>query len=167
VSWNDAVAFCRWMTAKTGKRCRLPTEAEWEYACRAGTTTPFNTGENLTIAQANFDGAYPYKGNRKGISRKNTVPVESFAPNGWGLYTMHGNVWEWCSDLYDESYYERCKAVGTVVNPLGPSGDSTANHVLRGGGWNYSAQFCRSASRHNDIAANRYNYVGFRVVLVP
>ncbi len=128
---------------------------------------PFNTGENLTTAQANFDGIYPYKSNRKGISRKNTVAVDAFAPNAWGLYNMHGNAWEWCSDLYDESYYETCKAAGTVVNPPGPAGDSTANHILRGGGWNYSAKFCRSASRHNDITANRYNYVGFRVVVVP
>lgn len=92
VSWNDAVAYCKLISAKTGKWYRLPTEAEWEYACRAGTTTPFSTGENLTTSQANYNVNYPYNQNRKGQYRENTVTVSTLAPNGWGLYNMHGNV---------------------------------------------------------------------------
>ena len=100
VSWNDAVAYCEWMTKQTGKTCRLPTEAEREYACRAGSITQFNTGKNLTTDQANYNGNYPYAHNPKGLYRSNTVLVNSFTPNAWGLYNMHGNVWEWCSDLF-------------------------------------------------------------------
>ena len=124
VSWNDAVAYCEWRSAKEGKTYRLPTEAEWEYACRAGskTTTPFNTGGNLTTAQANYDGNYPYGKNSKGQFRGTTVAVNRFAPNAWGLYNMHGNVWEWCSDWYGEKYYEECKAQGVVENPQGAEG---------------------------------------------
>jgi sulfatase modifying factor 1 len=87
VSWNDAVAYCKWLSTKTGKHFRLPTEAEREYACRAGSGTPFNTGENLTTDQANYNGNYPYNNNPKGVYRENTVPVNSFAPNAWGCTT--------------------------------------------------------------------------------
>lgn len=93
VNWVDANAFAKWLG------CRLPTEAEWEYACKAGSDTPFNTGNNLTTNQANYDGNYPYNGNATGSYRQKTSPVGSFAPNAWGLYDMHGNVWEWCSKL--------------------------------------------------------------------
>jgi len=119
VTWNDAVAYSKWLSLKTGRDYRLPTEAEWEYACRGGsqTSTPFNTGYNLPTSQANYDGNYPYNNNQKGIYRGNTVAVNSFAPNGWGLYNMHGNVREWCSDVYDPNYYAACKAKGVVPNP--------------------------------------------------
>ena len=137
VSWNDVVAYCDWLSRKSGKTLRLPTEAEWEYACRAGTTTPFNTGENLTTDQANYDGNYPYNNNPKGQYRENTVPVESFAPNAWGLYNMHGNVREWCGDWYEGNYYDECKAKGTVENPSGPATGS--GRVLRGGYWRSDA----------------------------
>ena len=165
VSWNDAVAYCQWMSRQTGKRFRLPTEAEREYACRAETTTPFNTGENLTTAQANYNGNFPYKNNPKGVYRMNTVPVGSFAPNGWGLYNMHGNVWEWCSDWYGGTYYDQCKAAGTVSNPAGPVTGS--GRVIRGGCWGSSAGDCRSASRRHSTPGSRYYYVGFRLVFVP
>ena len=165
VSWNDAVAYCKALSAKTGKRYRLPTEAEWEYACRAGRRTPFNTGENLTTNQANYDGNYPYNNNPTGVYRQNTVSVNSFAPNAWGLYNMHGNVWEWCSDWYDGTYYDECKAQGVVTNPAGPSTGSY--RVLRGGDWCSSARYCRSAFRRYDTPGRRRADVGFRLVFVP
>ena len=165
VSWNDAVAYCQWMSRQTGKRFRLPTEAEWEYACRAGSTTTFNTGQNLTTAQANYNGNFPYKNNPKGVYRMNTVPVGSFAPNGWGVYNMHGNVWEWCSDWYGGTYYDQCKAAGTVSNPAGPVTGSY--RVIRGGGWYDSAEYCRSADRIIDTPDDRDGSVGFRLVFVP
>ena len=165
VSWNDAVKYCKWLSFKTGKSFRLPTEAEWEYACRAGTQTPFNSGYNLTTAQANYDGNYPYDNNQKGVYRQNTVAVNSFTSNAWGLYNMHGNVWEWCSDWYKESYYAECKAKGTVSNP--DNQEPGSHRVLRGGGWGDDAGGCRSAGRRSLTPAYRSCSVGFRLVFVP
>ena len=158
VSWNDAVAYSKWLSAKTGKHFRLPTEAEREYACRAGSRTAFNTGTNITIQQANFiDDQKQWRGG--------TVPVDSFSPNAWGLYNMHGNVWEWCSDLFAGTYYDECKAQGTVSNPQGPATGS--DRVLRGGYWNSIAWYCRSANRNRDTPDYRNAFVGFRLVFVP
>ena len=167
VSWNDAEAYSRWLTEGDGRggSYRLPTEAEWEYACRGGTKTPFNTGENLTTDQANYDGNYPYGKNPTGVWRKDTVAVDAFEPNGYGLYNMHGNVWEWCSDWYGSEYYEECRKKGVEENPQGPEGGS--NRVLRGGGWHYNAQYCRSANRSYSTPGNRYCKIGFRLVFVP
>ncbi len=177
VSWYDAVAYSQWLTKKTGKQFRIPTEAEWEYACRAGTTTPFNSGEELMSGNANYNGANPYKSpyknpyknpftnNQKGVYRGKTVTANSFAPNAWGLYNMHGNVWEWCSDWFSGTYYNECKAEGTVSNPAGSATGSL--RVLRGGGWNCDARLCRSAHRFNAYPYLRKDCVGFRLVLVP
>lgn len=165
VSWNDAVAYCRWLSEKSGERFRLPTEAEWEYACRGGTTTLFNTGENLTPDQANYNGKYPYRNNPKGMYRKQTVPVDFFEPNGYGLYNMHGNVWEWCSDWYGETYYEECRKQGVAKNPQGP--ETGSRRVLRGGSWYSRAQFCRSASRHYVTPGYRSTFICFRLMFVP
>jgi formylglycine-generating enzyme required for sulfatase activity len=165
VSWNDAVAYCKWMTKETGKTCRLPSEAEREYACRAGSRTPFNTGANLTTDQANYAGNYPYNNNAKGEYRQTTVSVDSFPPNAWGLYNMHGNVYEWCSDWYGGTYYDKCKANGTVTNPAGPVTGS--RRVIRGGSWDFSAEYCRSAYRLNNTPVNRDSNVGFRLVFLP
>ena len=158
VSWNDAVAYCQWLSSKTGKHFRLPTEAEREYACRAGSRTAFNTGAILTIQQANFvDDQKQW--------RSGTVPVDSFAPNAWGLYNMHGNVFEWCSDWYGGTYYDECKAKGVVTNPAGPATGSF--RVIRGGSWRYSAGNCRSAYRSYLPPDSRILNVGFRLVFVP
>ena len=165
VSWNDAMAYCKWLSAKTGMNYRLPSDAEWEYACRAGTKTPFNTGDNLTTDQANYNGNYPYNNNKKGKYRETTVPVNHFEPNGWGLYNMHGNVWEWCNDWFGDKYYNECKAKGTVENPLGPK--SGSGRVIRGGSWYNYAQDCRSSYRFYYTPGNRYYNLGFRLALVP
>ena len=158
VSWNDAVAYSKWLSAKTGKHFRLPTEAEREYACRAGSRTAFNTGTNITIQQANFiDDQKQWRGG--------TVPVDSFSPNAWGLYNMHGNVYEWCSDWYGGTCYDGCKAKGTVTNPAGPATGS--GRVLRGGSWCNFAEYCRSATRSSYPPDDRNILIGFRLVFVP
>ena len=151
ISWYDAKAFAEWMG------CELPTEAQWEYACRAGTTTPFNTGSNLTTEQANYNGNYPYENYPKGIFRGKTLPVGSFAPNAWGLYDMHGNVWEWCNDWYNGDY----------LKPAHWNSDNSkegACKVIRGGSWNLYAKYCRSAYRNYIRPDFRFDYIGFRVV---
>jgi formylglycine-generating enzyme required for sulfatase activity len=139
----------------TANGYRLPTEAEWEYAARAGTTTPFAFGNNITTSQANYDGNYPYNGNAKGEYRQKTVAVNSFKPNDYGLYNMHGNVYEWCWDWYG-SY-----SSSSQTNPMGAQSGSL--RVLRGGSWSSSAKYCRSANRYNSHPDNRYHNYGFRL----
>ncbi|NTU54431.1 MAG: formylglycine-generating enzyme family protein [Chlorobiaceae bacterium] len=166
VSWNDAIAYCVWRSATEGRLYWLPTEAQWEYACRAGTLTPFNTGTNLRTDEANYNGDSPYNGNAKGVYRETTTPVCSFSPNRFGLYDMHGNAWEWCRDWCGERYYNECLSRGTVRDPQGSSGGS--RRVLRGGGWRSGgARYCRSAYRDYDTPENRSGSVGFRLVFVP
>jgi len=143
-------------TNPSSKGYRLPTEAEWEYAARSGTKTPFYTGNNLTTDQANYDGNYPYNNNAKGTYLQKTINVGSFAANNWGLYDMSGNVYEWCWDWYG-SYN-----TGNQTNPIGSA--SGSDRVLRGGSWNSSAQACRSARRSNFAPSIRDDYYGFRLV---
>ena len=140
VSWNDVREFIRKLNQREGaNKYRLPTEAEWEYACRAGTDTPFYFGDCLSTDQANYNGNYPMPGCAKGEYRKTPVPVGSFSPNAWGLYDMHGNVWEWCQDWYGNY------PSGHVTDQTGPSSGSA--RVGRGGSFSSRAGYCRSANR--------------------
>ena len=138
---------------------RLPTEAEWEYACRAGTTGPFSFGDDITPEQANFDGNFPYLGAGKGLYREETVDVASLPPNPWGLYEMHGNLWEWCRDWYGD--YAR----GPVTDPVGPAAGE--RRVLRGGSWFSVARHLRSAYRNHRDPGLRSHDFGFRLALGP
>jgi len=174
VSWYNALEYCNRLSKLNGltpvykldglnvmwdrsaNGYRLPTEAEWEYACRAGTVTPFNTGNNITTSQANYNGNLPYNDNDVGIYRETTTPVGTFAANRWGLYDMHGNVLEWCWDL--DGNYRR----GAKTNPVGAS--SGWHRVNRGGSWGHSARTLRSAWRNLAEPVSSYYSLGFRVV---
>ncbi len=160
VSWEDVQEFVRKLNGRDGKNSyRLPTEAEWEYAARAGTTTPFAFGDCLSTGQANYDGNNPMPGCSKGEYRQTTVPADSFSPNKWGLYNMHGNVWEWCQDWYGDY------PSGSVTDPKGPG--SSSARVFRGGSWGSLAGYCRSALRNYRVPSNRHGHVGFRLVALP
>jgi formylglycine-generating enzyme required for sulfatase activity len=158
VLWEDAQEFCRKLSERTGREVRLPTEAEWEYGCRAGRSTPFHTGETISTAEANYNGNYTYGNGTKGENRKKTIAVGSLAPNAFGLYDMHGNVFEWCGGWHG-AYVK-----GAQRDPTGEA-DGMAR-VLRGGSWNVIPGFCRSAFRSWSSLDYRYNSNGFRVVVV-
>jgi len=161
VSWADAVEFCKKLSEKDGVTYRLPTEAEWEYACRAGTTTPFYFGETLSTDESNYDGDYSYGSGRKGQNRQKTTPVGSFAPNAFGLCDMHGNLLEWCQDWFEPDYYWN----SPTEDPTGPAkGKSGKLHVLRGGSMESSPEFCRSAFRVGAPEVLKQPSVGFRIV---
>jgi formylglycine-generating enzyme required for sulfatase activity len=157
VSWDDAVAFCQKLTQKTGKNYKLPSEAQWEYACRAGTTTPFYFGKTITPDLVNYDGNYVYAAAPKGKYRKQTTDVGTFPPNAFGLYDMHGNVWEWCEDDWQENY---------IIAPLNGSASisQSTRKVLRGGSWFSVPDGCRSAYRDSVDAGFGFFNNGFRVV---
>jgi formylglycine-generating enzyme required for sulfatase activity len=155
VSWYQAAKFCSKLSSHSGLTISLPTEAQWEYACRAGTTTPFHFGSTVTPDQVNYDGNYPYGSAAKGVFREKTTPVGGFPANAWGLRDMHGNVWEWCVDWYGDS-------LPGGTDPTGPSTGSL--RVIRGGCWGNYAQRCRSAYRGNLDPASRGSSLGFRVI---
>jgi formylglycine-generating enzyme required for sulfatase activity len=169
VTWNDAVAFCEWLSKKEGRTYRLPTEAEWEYACRAGSTTRYQNGDD---PEALINVAALYDTTTRGVfpqwtscavqgsdGHAFTAPVGSFRPNGFGLCDMHGNVWEWCSDWYGEDYY----ATSPLNDPPGP--DSGVVRVRRGGSWHTWPLYMRSSFRNYNTPDTRYVLVGFRVAL--
>ena len=164
VSWHNVQAFLKRLQERLqsllpGCQVDLPSEAEWEYACRAGTTTPFSFGANINPQQVNYDGNYPYFGDEKGEFRKKTVPVKSLPANPWGLYEMHGNVWEWCKEgqrTYDEQ---------VQIDPLGPMTGDDNPRCLRGGSWDFNAWWARSANRFADRPDFANLNVGFRFCL--
>jgi formylglycine-generating enzyme required for sulfatase activity len=173
VSWNDAQEFIRELNAREdGFTYRLPSEAEWEYACRAGTTTAFAFGDSLSSEQANFDGNQPYGGAPKGVYREKTVPVGTFQPNGWGLFDMHGNVQEWCEDWFHDNY----NGAPTDGSVWKSKSYAPYRRVLRGGGWyyGYPTSLLRSASRFplepdygSPSSGSPSSYIGFRLVAIP
>jgi formylglycine-generating enzyme len=155
VSWQGCQEFVETMATKVGPGVRLPTEAEWEYACRAGTTTPFFFGQSISTDQANYNGNFPYAGGPKGVYRNKTTSVGTFSPNAWGLYDMHGNVWEWCEDWY--------RAYLTRILPLGAGPSRTSKRALRGGSFDSRAKLMRSAYRYGDGPWSSRDDIGLRV----
>ena len=159
VSWDDCQEFIAKVNREARRQfcgdARLPTEAEWEYACRAGTQTAYSWGNSLNGEKANCNGNYPYGATIKGTFKQETVNVCSYSPNAWGFYDMHGNVWEWCQDWYGRY------PSGAVTDPTGSA--SGVDRVLRGGGWDNSAGSCRSAYRFRIRPVGRSSICGFRL----
>lgn len=165
VSWGDAIAFCQQLSKKTGNLYRLPSEAEWEYACRAGTTTPFHFGEAITTDLANYNGNYTYGQGIKGTNRKGAISVGIFPANAFGLYDMHGNVWECCEDHWHGNY-DGAPTDGSVWLNKNWLSNLVQSRVLRGGSWVVKPRNCRSASHINGYDAGIQHDLlnGFRVV---
>ena len=158
VSWDDAQAYVKWLSGKTGKGYRLPSEAEREYVTRAGTITPFWWGKTISPDQANYNGTYVYAGGgAKGKWRQKTVPVKSFKPNRWGLYQVHGNIWDWTEDCWSPSYE------GAPTDGSARTTGDCSRRVFRGGSWFFNAKMLRAAARLASAPGHRPFARGFRV----
>jgi formylglycine-generating enzyme required for sulfatase activity len=155
VSWQDAQDYCKWLSHEIGKEYRLPTEAEWEYACRAGSDSVYFFGDDEKLLKK-----YAWYNNNAG---RKTHPVGEKKANAWGLHDMHGNVWEWCQDWYDNKYYAECHQQGVVRNPQGSA--KGTYRVLRGGSFFLNPVDCRSVRRDLNHPEDRAHFIGFRVVL--
>jgi formylglycine-generating enzyme required for sulfatase activity len=168
VSWHDAMAFCQRLRLRTGKNYTLPSEAQWEYACRAGTTTPFHFGDTISTKLANYDGTEAYGDGAEGDFREQTTDIDSFFANPWGLHDMHGNVWEWCADHWHSNYQEAPEDGGAWIDEEGRGNKvTTKNRLLRGGSWGSDPALCRSAARDFNPPVNRDSSIGFRVCCLP
>ena len=168
VSWHDAMAFCQRLRLRTGKNYTLPSEAQWEYACRAGTTTPFNFGDTISTKLANYNGNPVYGDGEKGEYRQQTTDVDSFPANPWGLHDMHGNVWEWCADHWHDNYQEAPGDGGAWIDEEAKDNKiTTKSRLLRGGSWYVNPGVCRSACRYSNHPDIRNYDVGFRVCCLP
>jgi len=169
VSWEDAMEFCHRLSLRTGRTYALPSEAQWEYACRAGTTTPFHFGDTISPELANYRGDLAYADGPQGVYRKQTTPVGMFPANAWGLHDMHGNVWEWCLDEWHDSY-EGAPTDGRAwldAAEREKSKESVKIKLLRGGSWYGNPWYCRSACRNHNRPDDALLNVGFRVVCLP
>jgi formylglycine-generating enzyme required for sulfatase activity len=169
VSWEDAMEFCHRLSKRTGRIYTLPSEAQWEYACRAGTTTSFHFGDMISSELANYNGNFAYANGSKGIYREQTTPVWMFPANAWGLHDMHGNVWEWCLDEWHESY-EGAPTDGRAWVDAAEgenSKDSLKSKLLRGGSWKNQPGRGRSAYRNLFRPIHAFFSDGFRVVCLP
>jgi formylglycine-generating enzyme required for sulfatase activity len=165
VSWYDAVEFCDRLSQHTGRNYRLPSEAEWEYACRAGTTTPFHFGETITTDLANYDSNYTYGDGVKGVYRKETTDVGSFGvANNFGLYDMHGNIYEWCLDDWHNNYEGATIDSSAWFNSDESLINKSGQVVLRGGSWISNPRYCRSAYRDYYFRGSHSYDIGFRIV---
>lgn len=162
ISWDDAIAFCTQLSQQTGRQYSLPSESQWEYACRAETTTNFHFGVTITPDLVNYNGEYPYGGAPRGQNRAQATPVGTFPANQFGLHDMHGNVWEWCLDQYQPNYLTAPVDGSAFADPNLSAASS--KRVMRGGAWDYVAKGCRSAVRGSLDASLRMNGCGFRVM---
>ncbi|MDE5074117.1 MAG: formylglycine-generating enzyme family protein, partial [Trichodesmium sp. St5_bin8] len=169
VNWNQAVEFCKRLSKLTGRKYRLPSEAEWEYACRAGTSTPFYFGESITPELANYNGNDTYGDGPKGENREQTTPVGKFPPNAFGLYDMHGNVYEWCADDWYDNYVGAPRDGSAWIKSNKNSNKNSIKVIIRGGSWLNYPWRCRSANRINVFVSDVADTfdIGFRLVSFP
>ena len=164
VDWAQAREFCRRLRHRTGKNYHLPSEARWEYACRADTTTPFHSGTTLTTELANCNGTYSYGDGPKGRYQRKTVEVASFPANAWGLHDMHGNVWEWCADHWHDTYNGAPADDSPWIND---KSNDAGIRLLRGGSWFVRPRNCRSAFRISSRPLDHHDIAGLRVCCLP
>lgn len=158
ISWKDAQEFCKRLSKKSGRTYQLPSETQWEYACRAGTSTPFSFGTTITIRVANYNGEHTFRDEPRGIYFHSTNAGGKFPPNAFGLYDMHGNLWEWCADNWLDNYSSSPRDSSSYQNR------ESQYRVGRGGSWHEPPELCRSAARIKFLQSDAEEFIGFRVV---